>query len=106
MVTTRRLQERLAPPVRSALPRPALLAVLFDMDGTLVETEQFWGEAMFTLARKLGGRMSDEARERSGGRTGRRGMGILSADLAIRRSDEALRAAARWVEDEAARLMA
>jgi HAD superfamily hydrolase (TIGR01509 family) len=106
MVTTRRLQERLAPQVRSALPRPALQAVLFDMDGTLVETEQCWGEAMFTLARRLGGRMSDEARERTVGTTVRTSMGILYADLGIRRSDEDLRADARWVEDEAARLMA
>lgn len=106
MATTRRLQERLAPQVRSALPHPALQAVLFDMDGTLVETEQCWGEAMFTLARRLGGRMSDEARERTVGTTVRTSMGILYADLGIRRSDEDLRADARWVEDEAARLMA
>ena len=41
---------------------PTLRAVLFDMDGTLVETEQLWGEAMLELADRLGGRMSDEAR--------------------------------------------
>src|SRR3954471_8696668 len=111
MVTTRRLPEHEPPPVRPAPLRPALLspalqAVLFDMDGTLVETEQFWGEAMFALARRLGGRMSDEARERTVGTTVRTSMGILYADLGIRRSDEDLRADARWVEDEAARLMA
>src|SRR4051812_18769899 len=106
MVTTRRLQERLAPQVRPTPPRPALQAVLFDMDGTLVETEQFWGEAMFALARRLGGRMSDEARERTVGTTVRTSMGILYADLGIRRSDEDLRADARGGEDEAARLMA
>src|SRR3954470_17157661 len=106
MVTTRRLQEHVPPPVRPTPLRPALQAVLFDMDGTLVETEQFWGEAMFALARRLGGRMSDEARERTVGTTVRTSMGILYADLGIRRSDEDLRADARWVEDEAARLMA
>ena len=36
---------------RPQLPHDhALRAVLFDMDGTLVETEQYWGEAMFELA--------------------------------------------------------
>ena len=43
--------------------RTDLQAVLFDMDGTLVETEQYWGEALQALARRLGGVLSDEGRE-------------------------------------------
>ena len=45
----------------STVPTHGLRAVLFDMDGTLVETEQFWGVAMAELAAALGGRMSDAA---------------------------------------------
>lgn len=83
-----------------------LRAVLFDMDGTLVETEQYWGEAMFELAERLGGRMSEAARAATVGSTMRRSMTILHADLGVVRSEEQLLADARWVEDRTAQLMA
>ena len=83
-----------------------LRAVLFDMDGTLVETEQFWGEAMFELAERLGGRMSEAARARTIGASMRVSMTILHADLGLRRREEQLQADARWVEDRTAELMA
>ena len=76
------------------------------MDGTLVETEQYWGEAMFELAARLGGRMSDDARARTVGSSMRVSMGVLHADLGLRRSEEQLQADARWVEDRTAELMA
>ena len=82
-----------------------LRAVLFDMDGTLVETEQYWGEAMFELAERLGGRMSEAARARTIGASMRVSMNILHADLGLRRSEEQLQADARWVEDRTAELM-
>ncbi|MGY1802310.1 HAD family hydrolase [Blastococcus sp. SYSU D00922] len=81
-------------------------AVLFDMDGTLVETEQYWGQAMFELAARLGGRMSEAARASTVGSTMRRSMTILHADLGLVRSEEELLADARWVEDRTAQLMA
>ncbi|HLM03608.1 MAG TPA: HAD hydrolase-like protein, partial [Blastococcus sp.] len=83
-------------------PTP-LCAVLFDMDGTLVETEQLWGEALFALAGRLGGRMSEEARQRTVGTSMSVSMRILYDDLGLTRSDRQLRADARWVEDETAR---
>jgi HAD superfamily hydrolase (TIGR01509 family) len=83
-----------------------LEAVLFDMDGTLVQTEEYWGEAMFELAAALGGRMSEEARATTVGSSMRRSMQILHADLGLVRSEEQLLADARWVEDRTAELMA
>src|SRR3712207_6201431 len=83
-----------------------LEAVLFDMDGTLVETEQYWGEAMFALARELGGSMSTAARERTVGTSMRVAMSILYADLGVLRGETQLLADARWVEDRTAELMA
>jgi HAD superfamily hydrolase (TIGR01509 family) len=80
-------------------------AVLFDMDGTLVATEEHWGEALFALARRLGGQLSEAARARTVGTSMRMSMSILQEDLGIRRSEEQLLADARWVEDETARLM-
>jgi HAD superfamily hydrolase (TIGR01509 family) len=82
-----------------------LRAVLFDMDGTLVETEQYWGEAMFELAERLGGQMSDGARARTVGTSMRVSMGILYADLGLTRSEKQLQADARWVEERTAEFM-
>src|SRR4051812_9821064 len=76
------------------------------MDGTLVETEQYWGEALHALARHLGGRLSEEARRATVGTSMRTSMGILQADLGLTRSEEELQADATWVEDRTAELMA
>jgi HAD superfamily hydrolase (TIGR01509 family) len=84
----------------------ALRAVLFDMDGTLVDTEQLWGEAMSELAARLGGRMSDEARAATVGTSMGVAMEILHADLRIRRTEAELRHDAAWVEGRTAELMA
>ena len=75
------------------------------MDGTLVQTEEFWGEAMFELADRLGGRMSDEARARTVGTSMRTSMRVLYADLDVARTEEQLLADADWVEFRAAELM-
>jgi HAD superfamily hydrolase (TIGR01509 family) len=83
--------------------RPA--AVLFDMDGTLVETEHFWGEALNALARRLGGELSEAGREATVGTSMRTSMQVLDADLGIRRSEEQWAADGRWVEDTTAELM-
>jgi HAD superfamily hydrolase (TIGR01509 family) len=82
-----------------------LEAVLFDMDGTLVETEELWGEAMTALAVQLGGVFSAGARERTVGTSMPVAMGILYADLGLERSEQQLRDDVRWVEDETAALM-
>jgi HAD superfamily hydrolase (TIGR01509 family) len=84
----------------------SLRAVLFDMDGTLVETEEHWGEALFALARRLGGQLSAEARRATVGSSMRTSMEILYADLGVTRSDADLLADARWVEDTTAGLLA
>ena len=83
-----------------------LRAVLFDMDGTLVETEQYWGEAMFELAGRLGGRMSDEARAATVGTSMRSSMGVLYADLGVVRTEAQLQGDVAAIEDRVAELMA
>ncbi|MBN1097192.1 HAD family phosphatase [Blastococcus sp. TML/C7B] len=87
------------------MPR-TLAAVLFDMDGTLVETEEYWGEAMFELAARLGGRMSAEARARTVGTSMRTSMRVLHDDLGLVRTEEELLADARWVENRTGELLA
>jgi beta-phosphoglucomutase-like phosphatase (HAD superfamily) len=83
----------------------SLAAVLFDMDGTLVETEQHWGTAMFALARRLSGEMSAEARERTVGTSMATALGILYADVGVTRTEAEARADARWIEDTVAGLL-
>jgi beta-phosphoglucomutase-like phosphatase (HAD superfamily) len=39
-----------------------LAAVLFDMDGTLIDSEKVWSVALVELAVEYGGALSDEAR--------------------------------------------
>ncbi len=76
------------------------------MDGTLVQTEEYWTEALFELAATLGGRMSAEARASTVGTSMRRAMGVLYADLGVVRSEEQLQADAHRVEERVAELMA
>ncbi|PRY47567.1 HAD superfamily hydrolase (TIGR01509 family) [Geodermatophilus tzadiensis] len=83
--------------------RPA--AVLFDMDGTLVETEEHWGTALAALARRLGGELSPAAREATVGTSMRSSMRVLHADLGLDREDRWQDDAA-WVEDTVAGLLA
>jgi HAD superfamily hydrolase (TIGR01509 family) len=84
----------------------SLAAVLFDMDGTLVETEQYWGEAMAALAERLGGRLSRGARERTVGTSMRFALSVLYEDVGVLRNDEQLLADGRWVEERTRELMA
>jgi HAD superfamily hydrolase (TIGR01509 family) len=93
-------------PETSGLSGARLQAVLFDMDGTLVETEQYWGEAMFALARELGGELSTAARERTVGTSMATALGILYADAGVTRTEAESRADARWVEDRTGELLA
>jgi HAD superfamily hydrolase (TIGR01509 family) len=84
----------------------SLRAVLFDMDGTLVETEEHWGESLFALAERLGGQLSAEARQATVGSSMRTSMRILYRDLGVTRTEEQLLADVRWVEDSTAVLLA
>jgi HAD superfamily hydrolase (TIGR01509 family) len=83
-----------------------LEAVLFDMDGTLVQTEEYWSEAQFELAAALGGRMSAEARASTVGTSMRQAMQVLYADIGVVRSEAELQADAHRVEERVAELMA
>lgn len=83
----------------------SLRAVLFDMDGTLVETEEHWGTALFALAERLGGRLSAQARQATVGSSMRTSMEILYRDIGVTRTEDELLADAGWVEDTTAELL-
>jgi HAD superfamily hydrolase (TIGR01509 family) len=61
--------------VRSSDQRPA--AVLFDLDGTLVDSEKVWGIALAELAARYGGTLTDAVRARMVGASSTITMAIL-----------------------------
>jgi HAD superfamily hydrolase (TIGR01509 family) len=77
-----------------------LAAVLFDMDGTLLDSEPLWDAALRALARHHGGELSDRARLAMIGRNARETMEIFYEDLLIAEPDRA--GDRRFVEDQMA----
>jgi HAD superfamily hydrolase (TIGR01509 family) len=73
-----------------------LAAVLFDMDGTLVDSEKLWDVALKELAVEYGGVLSEAARFTMIGSDAATSMRILHADLGQEWRDVA--ASAAWVE--------
>ncbi|MCL2780944.1 MAG: HAD family phosphatase [Actinomycetia bacterium] len=60
-----------------------LAAVLFDMDGTLLDSEKVWTVALEDLVRWLGGALSESAREGMIGSSLERSIAIVHEDLGI-----------------------
>jgi len=56
-------------------------AVLFDLDGTLVDSEPVWDDALRELARELGGELSDRARRATVGTNVDVSVGVVHADI-------------------------
>lgn len=65
-----------------------LHAVLFDMDGTLLDSEKIWDVALDDLAEWLGGELSPSARARMVGSSLGRSVAILHSDLGIEADPE------------------
>ena len=63
-------------------------AVLFDMDGTLLDSEKIWDVALDDLAAWLGGELSITARQRMVGSSLARSVAILHSDLGIEADPE------------------
>jgi HAD superfamily hydrolase (TIGR01509 family) len=74
-----------------------LQAVLFDMDGTLVDSEKVWQAALGELAERHGARLSDETRRAMLGTTTPVAMKILYDEIDQPWQDH--EAGGRWLED-------
>jgi HAD superfamily hydrolase (TIGR01509 family) len=79
-------------------------AVLFDMDGTLLDSERLWDSALRSLAAHLGGALSDGARLAMIGRNSAESMMIFYDDLGVAQPDRV--ADSRFVADRMAVLYA
>jgi HAD superfamily hydrolase (TIGR01509 family) len=74
-----------------------LSAVLWDMDGTLLDSEKLWDIPLYEYAEKLGGTLSLETRERMVGTNVPTTMRLLFADVGIDPSPEDLVDGAAWI---------
>lgn len=72
-------------------------AVLWDMDGTLLDSEWMWDVAVRELSEHLGGRMSEETRVATIGASSPTALGIIFESLGLERHPEALAEAKEWM---------
>ena len=79
------------------------MAVLFDLDGTLVDSEPLWDQALRRLARELGGELSDPARRATVGTNVPVSVEIVRVDVGRPDADPVV-LAARLVADVRERL--
>jgi HAD superfamily hydrolase (TIGR01509 family) len=92
-------------PKTNAVPSgPA--AVLWDMDGTLVDSEKVWTISLADTARWLGGELSAEAREAMVGSNMARSIALMFDDLDLVPDQERLARAAQYLTDRTGELFA
>ncbi|WP_308188539.1 HAD family phosphatase [Nocardia spumae] len=84
----------------------SVVAVLWDMDGTLLDSEKLWDIGVRELAVELGGRMTDPLRHALIGADGPSALRILFEGLGLERDPAAMTAAGHWLERRVTELMA
>lgn len=86
--------------------RQGMEAVLFDMDGTLVDSEKLWDISLAELYRDLGGEISDETRAALVGSSAANTIRTVYADLGLDPDPAAMAASDRWLHDYTGELFA
>lgn len=74
-------------------------AVLWDMDGTLVESEKLWDRAIHRLYERLGGALTPQVRAATVGGASDTVMQIVYADLGLDPDPSQMAATAQWVHE-------
>ena len=72
-------------------------AVLWDMDGTLVDSEKLWDVAMHALYERLGGTLTPKVRSATVGGSAKDVMRIVYADLGLPPDPSEMAATADWL---------
>ena len=91
-------------PAELGATRPA--AVLWDMDGTLVDSEKVWTVSLVETARWLGGELSAPAREDMVGSNMARTLVIMFDDLGLDRDPARMAQAEQWMTARTGELFA
>lgn len=81
----------------SAVTTSTLRAVLWDMDGTLLESETLWDIGIRELSLRLGGPMTDETRRATIGASSAFALRTVFASLDLEPDPDALAAAKTWL---------
>jgi HAD superfamily hydrolase (TIGR01509 family) len=74
-------------------------AVLFDMDGTLVDSEKLWDISLAALYEQLGGRMTPEVRASMVGGSAEDTIETIYTDLGLELDPVAMADSIRWLHD-------
>lgn len=74
-------------------------AVLWDMDGTLVDSEKLWDVSLQALYGRLGGVMTPEVRDSTVGSSSEGLMRIVYTDLGLPQDPVAMEESADWLHD-------
>lgn len=74
-------------------------AVLWDMDGTLVDSEKLWDIAMHAMYARMGGELTAEVRESTVGGSSETVMRIVYEDLGLEPDPAAMAESADWLHD-------
>ena len=74
-------------------------AVLFDMDGTLVDSEKLWDVALQVLYSRLGGELTPAVREATVGGSAESLMQIVYTDLQLEPDPDQMAANSDWLHD-------
>ncbi len=79
-------------------------AVLWDMDGTLVDSEKLWDISLAALYAELGGELGPEVRASLIGSSADNTIATIYADLGLAHDPRAMAESHRWLHDYTAEL--
>lgn len=81
-----------------------LLAVLWDMDGTLVDSEKLWDVSLSELAHRLGGELSADTRAAMVGGSMDSTLARMFAEVGVAATPDATAEAGRWLTERTGEL--
>jgi HAD superfamily hydrolase (TIGR01509 family) len=92
--------------LRSEQRESGLAAVLWDMDGTLVDSEKLWTVSLHDTARRLGGELSQKTRDAMVGSNMARTLVMMFDDLGLAHDVDRMADTERYLSDRTAELFA